>query len=157
MQHLVTFARSAGVLASLTLKDLSSLVPDGEFFLSRETVLVDFSGTHPLSPSLLSSPQAMSAIERRETSKSAKYHLHCLQLKARFIPFVMDSYGGLGSKALGFLNDLEREASLLKLPILFESPKPLSSHLSHIPGSWTTHLSSSSGSESPVAFLSCLA
>jgi hypothetical protein len=45
MQLLVNFARSAGVLASLSPKDLSSLVPDGEFFFARETVLVDFSGT----------------------------------------------------------------------------------------------------------------
>jgi len=54
MQLLVKYARSVGVLASLSPKDLSSLVPDGEFFLSRETVLVDLSGTHPLSPSLIS-------------------------------------------------------------------------------------------------------
>ena len=39
MQHLANFARSAGVLVSLSPKDLHSLVPDGEFFLSRETVI----------------------------------------------------------------------------------------------------------------------
>jgi hypothetical protein len=51
MQVLLSFARSAGVLASLSPwpKDLSSLVPEGEFFFSCETVLVD----HPLMSKLL--------------------------------------------------------------------------------------------------------
>ena len=78
MQLLVKYARSVGVLASLSPKDLSSLVPDGEFFLSRETVLVDLSGTHPLSPSLISSQNTFqSAIERRAASKTSKYRQHC--------------------------------------------------------------------------------
>ena len=132
MQHLVNYARSAGVLASLCPKDLSSLIPDGEFFLSRETVFVDFSGTHPLSPSLLSSPNAQSAIMRRQNSKETKYHSHCLQLNGRFVPFVMDSWGGLGPKALTFLDAIEQEAPILDLvdPLRISRASFLSS-LSH--------------------------
>jgi hypothetical protein len=76
MHLLVNFARSAGVLASLSPNDLSSLVPDGEFFFARETVLVDFSGTHPLMPTLLSSQNAQSAIAKRQVYKMTKYFEH---------------------------------------------------------------------------------
>ena len=61
MLLLVKYARSLGILASLVPKDLHSLVPDGELFLTRESILVDLSGTRSLllswlqlAPSLLS-------------------------------------------------------------------------------------------------------
>ena len=89
-------------------------MPDGEFFLSRETVLVDLSGTHPLSPSLISSQHtSQSAIERRAASKSSKYRQHCAALGARFIPFILDSYGSIGVEALLFIDVIESEAPLL--------------------------------------------
>ena len=133
MQLLVKYARSVGVLASLFPKDLSSLVPDGEFFLSRETVLVDLSGTHPLSPSLITSQHtSQSAIERREASKTSKYRQHCAALGARFIPFILDSYGSIGVEALRFIDVIESEAPLLGIqdPLRISKASFLSS-LSH--------------------------
>ena len=133
MQLLVKYARSVGVLASLSPKDLSSLVPDGEFFLSRETVLVDLSGTHPLSPSLISSQNtSQSAIERRAASKTSKYRQHCAALGARFIPFILDSYGSIGVEALRFIDVIESEAPLLGIqdPLRISKASFLSS-LSH--------------------------
>ena len=107
--------------------------PHLPFFLSRETVLVDLSGTHPLSPSLISSQNtSQSAIERRAASKTSKYRQHCAALGARFIPFILDSYGSIGVEALRFIDVIESEAPLLGIqdPLRISKASFLSS-LSH--------------------------
>jgi hypothetical protein len=64
MQLLVNFAALAS--SRFSVPKISSLVPDGEFFFARETVLVGFSGTHPLmAPSL----NAQSTIAKRQAYK----------------------------------------------------------------------------------------
>ena len=89
-----------------------------------------------LSPSLISfqhtSQDSQSAIERRAASKTSKYRQHCAALGARFIPFILDSYGSIGVEALRFIDVIESEAPLLGIqdPLRISKASFLSS-LSH--------------------------
>ncbi len=69
MQLLVNCARSAGFLASFNPKDLLAC---SRFFFARETVLVDYSGSHSLADT---PPLPSSAIRHREEAGLQDYEV----------------------------------------------------------------------------------
>jgi hypothetical protein len=84
---------------------------ESSFFLVKLCCWIRTSQGHQFSPSLITSQHTFqSAIER---SKTSKYRQHCVVLGARFIPFILDSYGSVGAEALLFLDFIESEATLL--------------------------------------------
>ena len=114
MYLLCEFARSHGTLVRLEPKDDSSLVPDGEFILPSSVALVDASGTHPHAPSYRAAEVARSgsAIVTRENAKHAKYDDYAASCSADMVPFVLDTYGRLGSDATKFITSLSSDSSL---------------------------------------------
>ena len=89
MRLLGRYATSNDVINSLHLHDDGKLVPDGEFLLPRETVLVDHSGVHSMSSSNRNKvPGAGVKIRARE--KVNKYRQHALDAQARFVPLIAE-------------------------------------------------------------------
>jgi hypothetical protein len=82
-------------------------------------------------PTLLFSPNAQSAIAKRQAYKITKYFEHCRQLNSRFVAFAWTLMGSFqGSDALAFLVNIDREASMLEPPNPFALfTRPLSSPL----------------------------
>ena len=94
MRLLGRYATSNDVINSLHLHSDGKLVPDGEFHLPRETVLVDHSGVHSMSSSNRNKvPGAGVKIRARE--KVNKYRQHALDAQARFVPLIADRFGRL--------------------------------------------------------------
>ena len=113
MELVCRHARSCSVIARLEPKDFKSLVPDAELFFSATTILCDLSGVHPLSPShLTSSPKPGKALDRRATSKHAKYDSHAAASDSSFFPLVVDSFGCLHKEFFKLLDLIDEEADL---------------------------------------------
>jgi hypothetical protein len=111
-QLLARYARSNGALARIEPKDEASLVPDGEIILPTTTDLFDVSGTHPAAQSyrVNNARHPGAAIVARARSKNNKYLAYASNLGARFVPFVIDTYGWLGKDALRLVKDIENDA-----------------------------------------------
>ena len=111
-QLLCRFARSNGALARVEPKDSGSVVPDGEVTLPTKTVLFDVSGTHPAAPSYRSNNARHpgTAISARECTKNNKYLAYATALNARFVPFVIDTYGWLGKPAIKLIKEIADDA-----------------------------------------------
>ena len=111
-QLLCRYARSNGALARIEPKDEASLVPDGEIILPITTVLFDVSGVHPAALSHRRSNElnAGASILTRQTTKNGKYLSYATNLNAKFVPFVIDTYGWLGDPALRLIKEIEKEA-----------------------------------------------
>jgi hypothetical protein len=111
-QLLCRYARSNGALARIEPKDEASLVPDGEIILPTSTILFDVSGLHPAAPSYRRSNElnAGASILTRQNSKNSKYLSYATNLGAKFVPFVLDSYGWLGEPALRLVKMIENDA-----------------------------------------------
>lgn len=109
---LCRYARSNCCLARVEPKDESSLVPDGEIHLPSETVLIDVSGTHPNAPSHVRSAARTpgSIINTRVTTKHNKYNAYSQSLGARFVAFVLDTYGHFHKDALKLISTIDKEA-----------------------------------------------
>ena len=108
-QLLCRFARSNGALARI---EQASLVPDGEIILPTTTVLFDVSGVHPAAPSYrrCNELNAGASMATRQTTKNNKYLSYATNLGAKFVPFVLDTYGWLSDPALRLINEIENEA-----------------------------------------------
>jgi hypothetical protein len=111
-QLLCRYARSNGALARVEPKDEGSLVPDGEVILPMKTILFDVSGTHPGAPSYRenNARHPGSAISARERIKNNKYLTYASNLSARFVPFVIDTFGWLGKPATKLVKEIEADA-----------------------------------------------
>ena len=103
---------------------------ESSFFLAKLCWWTSQGHTHSLPHS--SQHTSQSAIERRAASKTSKYRQHCAALGARFIPFILDSYGSIGVEALLFIDVIESETPLLGMqdPLRISKASFLSS-LSH--------------------------
>jgi hypothetical protein len=110
--YICRYARSNGALARIEPKDEASLVPDGEIILPTATVLFDVSGVHPAALSYRRSNElhAGASMLTRQTTKNDKYLSYATNLNAKFVPFVIDTYGWLSKPALRLVNEIENEA-----------------------------------------------
>ena len=91
----------------------------GKFYFPSLPAFVDTSVNHPAAPSYLnlaSTPLAVTA--RAERNKNNSYLHHAQALGAHFFPFVMESFGAIGPKALDFISRLAEEAIANGLPII---------------------------------------
>lgn len=111
-QLLCRYARSNGALARIEPKDEASLVPDGEIVLPTSTLLFDVSGLHPAAPSYRRSNElkAGASILTRQNTKNNKYRTYANNLGAKFVPFVLDTFGWLGEPALRLVKEIENDA-----------------------------------------------
>ena len=81
--------------------------------INGRMVVADVSVIHPSCASYVAGAarSAGSAAEKREKEKERKY-ASTDPRGYRFVPLVVESYGRLGSKAMGFLNELATAAGL---------------------------------------------
>lgn len=84
---------------------------DGHFFFTSVTVFIDVSVVHPAAPSYVKQGHRfLSAASRREKQKEDLYLDRAKLAGGLFFPFVLDSFGALGKKAVSFLSRLRDEA-----------------------------------------------
>ena len=97
---LINFFNSNFCVAREVKKSRDKL-PDVEVHLPRETIFIDVSGTHPLNYSYLSGTlnNLDSALTNRATYKITKYFTWARERNARFVPFVLDTFGRLHKAA----------------------------------------------------------
>ena len=102
---LARFARSNLCLVHVTPKSEDSKVPDLDVVLAAEAVLVDVSGTDPLAPSIRRAVAGTPghALKIRAGAKRSKYGEMAAEAR-EFLPFCIESYGGLGEEALKLLD-----------------------------------------------------
>ena len=122
---LINFFNSNLFLARTVKKAFAHKLPDVEIHLPRETIFIDVSGTHPFNPSYLERTltNISSALDNRANIKINKYAAWARERNARFIPFVLDTFGRLHKDA----------ADIIKLACservgLAPSPNSQSSH-----------------------------
>ena len=98
---LINFFNSNLFLARAVKKAFANKLPDVEVHLPRETIFIDVSGTHPFNPSYLERTltNISSALDNRANIKINKYSAWARERNARFIPFVLDTFGRLHKDA----------------------------------------------------------
>src|ERR1700761_4159167 len=75
--------------------------------MNHKNYLLDVTIVHPTAPSNLShSQKRLGQAQVAEKLKIHKYEQLTQEQHATFIPFVIETYGGLGQKAQDFLNEL---------------------------------------------------
>jgi hypothetical protein len=91
----------------------SKLRGDVEVIQFSDTTILDVSVIHPSVVGTQQNLRPSAATKVRERSKLKKYERLCQSMDKKAQPFVFQSYGGLGEKALEFLSQLKhRPASL---------------------------------------------
>jgi hypothetical protein len=104
------YAKLAGAVVVVEPKHVfseSSKRPDLQIIMNHKSYLLDATIVHPTAPSNLQhSQKLLGQAEAAEKLKMNKYEelsqdQHCI-----FVPFVIETYGGLGKKAQEFLNEL---------------------------------------------------
>jgi hypothetical protein len=91
----------------------SQLRGDVEVVQTDGPVILDVSVIHPSVVGTQQNLRPSAATKVRERSKMNKYEKVCQDVGKKVLPFVFQSYGGIGEKALGFLSELKnRPASL---------------------------------------------
>ena len=82
---------------------------DAVIYTPSTTYLLDVAIPHPTSPSYINKAKnqpALTIAKAREKEKHHKYDNIAKQQEATFIPFVMESYGGIGVEAMQFIKIL---------------------------------------------------
>ena len=105
------YANNAGgvAISEPTHLDASSrLRPDISVHLADRTTLVDVAVIHPTAASHIdkAAQGSLAATVSRSNEKRRKYAAICSQYRARFVPFLMESYGGMSRAALDFLGSI---------------------------------------------------
>ena len=91
--------------ANLQSSDIHAAFPDSRY-------LVDGSVAHPSAPSYCHAAAftPLHASKTREARKISKYRPLAAAEDCKFAPFVMETYGGFGSHAKNFLDELVRQS-----------------------------------------------
>jgi len=104
------FARLAGATVVVEPKNLfseSSKRPDLQIIMGHKHYLLDVTITHPTAPANLShSQKPLGQAHAAEKLKCRKYDQITQEQHAIFVPFVIETYGGLGVCAQKLLNEL---------------------------------------------------
>jgi hypothetical protein len=126
---LLVIIRSAGGAVYVEPKFLGSLRPDAKVYFPSHSATVDVSITHPSCPSyaLQGSKSPLAVAKLRESIKHNKYDAQALAEGTPFTPFVMETFGGLGKEAVGFIKKISYAYSELSpipvpLPLLLRDP-----------------------------------
>jgi hypothetical protein len=108
VRSLASFIRSAGGAVYVEPKFLGSLRPDAKVYFPSHSATVDVSITHPSCPSyaLQGSKSPLAVAKLRESIKHNKYDAQALAEGTPFTPFVMETFGGLGKEAVGFIKKI---------------------------------------------------
>ena len=107
---LLEFARSHSCHAHEIKKDLADRLPDGVIHFANKTVFFDVSGVSPSCPSYCGQEPG-EAIRGRERSKTTKYFNFARDRDCAFVPFVLDSFGTLGPRALALVDSIVEESA----------------------------------------------
>jgi hypothetical protein len=104
------FAKLAGATVVVEPKHLfseSAKRPDLQIIMGHKHYLVDVTIVHPTAPANLShSQKLLGQAHVAEKMKSRKYDEISQEQHATFIPFVIETFGGLGAKAQDLMNEL---------------------------------------------------
>ena len=104
------YAKLAGAIVVSEPKKLfseTSKRPDLQIVMNHKTYLLDVTIVHPTAPSNLQhSQKLLGQAEAAEKIKMNKYNELSQNQNCTFIPFAIETYGGLGNRAQGFLNEL---------------------------------------------------
>jgi hypothetical protein len=95
----------AGGVSYVEPRYLEDKRPDIHAFFPDDRVMLDVSVVHPLAPSYLHL-QDGAAVKYRENTKVSHYSSLAKDAGSRFVPFVLDSFGTMGSFADKFMQDL---------------------------------------------------
>jgi len=112
---LINFFNCNLCVARAVKKTFAHKLPDLEVHLPRETIFIDVSGTHPFNHSYLSGSinNIDSALTNRAAIKTNKYHTWASDRNARFVPFILDSFGRLEKAAMDLLLLAAKELACL--------------------------------------------
>jgi hypothetical protein len=115
---LASFARQNSCIVHLTPKQHRSVVPDGEVAFCYSSDYFDVSGINPIAPSYVDSSinDEGKARQSREAYKITKYREYSSQNGKGFVPFVLESFGGLGARAHKFLTKIVEEGDQTAAP-----------------------------------------
>ena len=109
MVLIATHVRTAGGAVYVEPKYVGSLRPDAQVFFPSATDELDVSITHPSCKSYASmGAKEYLAAKAREAVKHKKYDSQSSSNGAKFIPFVLETYGGFGKEALAFIKKLSK-------------------------------------------------
>ena len=112
---LARYARSNSCIVSITPKRADSKVPDLRVVMTPNATQVDVSGIHPLAPSYEHKVHGVPghAAVMRENSKTSGYKDGAEADGDLFAPFVIESFGGLGEKALDLIKAISEEGACI--------------------------------------------
>ena len=112
VQLVAAIFRRAGALVNIEVKcDGETRVrPDIEIILPDHSILVDVAVVHPSAPSRRSLTP-LAATRDIENAKAAKYSSVASERGARFMAFIVESYGALGKQAMELLKLLHKMSS----------------------------------------------
>ena len=130
VRKLADFFRTIGAVVHIEPRILGfeRLRPDLDIILADRSLLVDVGVAHAAAPSRQSVAK-LAAASSAETTKISKYGALAATRAASFLPFIMESYGAFGKKALEVLHILRKAAVNAVLPIP-SSQSPFSQILS---------------------------
>ena len=113
-QILAIWCRRLGasvVLEPTSLDNRNQNRPDLHVILGHQTYLVDVSIVHPTAPSnVVQAARPLNTAKKREQAKIRQYSSMSRQQNAIFVPFVLETFGGFGKRAVRFLKDIAQFA-----------------------------------------------
>lgn len=111
-QLLVRLIHKAGGTAYLEPSWIDQKRPDIHATFPDARFVIDNSYTHSAAPShcRASAFHVLHAAKKREATKTSKYQAMAAAEDCKFVPFVQETYGGLGIQAKRFISELVRQS-----------------------------------------------
>ena len=110
VQQIARHARLAGAVVVVEPPHLftdNNKRPDILIILNHKNYLIDVTITHPTAPSNIKRAQKhLGQAIHAEKLKTNKYHELSKEQNCTFVPFVIETYGGIAPQAQTFLNEL---------------------------------------------------
>jgi hypothetical protein len=88
---------------------------DVELIQTSGPMIVDLSVIHPSAVRNQQNLRPTAATSIREQSKCRKYEQPCQQVHKAFLPFVLQTFGGIGNKGLEFLSNLKNRPACFRV------------------------------------------
>lgn len=86
---------------------------DGLFIFQEEPTAIDVSITHPCARSYVNAARVqLGAASQREKKKTLEYDKRHAEQGIKFLPFVMETLGGFGPRAVDFIKAMVKDAYL---------------------------------------------
>jgi len=113
VRHLSSLVQRAGGVSYVEpryLDDVDRKRPDIHAFFPDDRIMLDVCVAHSAAPSYSRVSSPGFALRIRETEKVSAYSALAAKMECRFVPFVFESFGTIGSFALRFIQDLSSYA-----------------------------------------------